>query len=177
MLEMRLLAAESKAQAAEAAKLAALGSSHAMLGTEFEVSAAMEALEGEVYLREAAEAEVTAMRTAVLQHTEALKAAADDDEATRTEMAEQVENLRKEVVARDTVIHRLREQVVSMEMQRQQLEAKSMAITSAASPRLSGGPPLHAYVPLRPQMMSGQPSFFPMSMSAMPMSSLKQHTQ
>ena len=80
----------------------------------------------QVYLREAAEAEVTAMRTAVLQHTEALKAqlshsehapsqyvavqaAADDDEATRTEMAEQVENLRKEVGARQ------RNQPISLE--------------------------------------------------------------
>jgi len=76
-----------------------------------EVAAALEALEVEVQLRLQAEAELGAIKQAVLQHTETLKKAANDDEAMRSEMTLELQHLRDEIMSREDQIIRLREEL------------------------------------------------------------------
>ena len=82
-----------------------------------EVRAAMIALEAEVLLREKAEAELASVREAVLQHTQTLKKAAEDDEEMRSDMTMELQYLRDEVMSRESVILRLREEMVRLELQ------------------------------------------------------------
>jgi len=101
----------------------------------------MEALGAEAELRQRAEAELIRMRAALAIHTETLTQASREDEVIRAGMGRELRKLRDEIVARDGVILRLREERVRLSLHHPALGHGSDAtggMQSPSSQRLEG---------------------------------------